>query len=202
MGDAGLSVKDAEAVKSSSISHQLTLLIEAPDDANKSEHDQLARKNRRDIESKLLLQTIANIQGRLANERHSEMHDLLYEFCQKTRQLVVFVMNMIQDPKFFQTAHKAAETKRNIIHEFEDFVFLYDSKKVHKLAFHAILRTSGQIFIELDNYRDAIMTFKALENLCRQWQLENRYHTKTKKLQGPLTAGTEGFYPHLMSVYC
>ena len=58
--DAGLMVSDAKEV-----SRQLTLLIETRDDFTLGGREQQVRKNQREIESKLLLQSITNIQGKL-----------------------------------------------------------------------------------------------------------------------------------------
>lgn len=56
---------------------------------------------------------------------------------------------------------------------FEGFVreFTHDSNPLflNKLIFYCILKTEGDIMIQLGDYDKAIRAYKALRNYCRVW---------------------------------
>ena len=58
---------------------------------------------------------------------------------------------------------------------FEQFVkeYDYDTAKIfeNKLIFYCLLKTEGDIMVELRDYHRAIQAYKALRNYCRNWGL-------------------------------
>lgn len=58
---------------------------------------------------------------------------------------------------------------------FEDFVreFTHDRNPLfeNKMIFYCLLKTEGDIMIELNDYDKAIKAYKALRNYCRAWGL-------------------------------
>ena len=58
---------------------------------------------------------------------------------------------------------------------FENFVQVYTNDKNplfdNKLIFYCLLKTEGDILIELNDYDKAIKAYKALRNYCRVWGL-------------------------------
>ena len=110
-------------------------------------------------------------------------------------------MTKIQDPSSFETKSNYIELSHIIVKHFEDLVFAYEEKKIHRLAFYAILRTQGQIFIEIEDYKNAIMVFKALKNLCKKWQMDEIYLLKHNSQGSSLMSNTRKFAPHIMTLY-
>ena len=60
-------------------------------------------------------------------------------------------------------------------HVFEQFVREYTHSRnplfENKLIFFCILKTEGDVMMELSNYDMAIKAYKALRNYCRVWGL-------------------------------
>lgn len=58
---------------------------------------------------------------------------------------------------------------------FENFVreFTHDRDPLfdNKLIFYCLLKTEGDIMIELGDYNKAIQAYKALRNYCRVWKM-------------------------------
>jgi len=51
--------------------------------------------------------------------------------------------------------------------------FTYSSEEIfkNKLIFYCLLKTEGDIMIELRDYHRAIQAYKALRNYCKNWKL-------------------------------
>lgn len=56
---------------------------------------------------------------------------------------------------------------------FQDFVkeFIYSKNPMfqNKLIFYCLLKTEGDIMIELGDYNKALQAYKTLRNHCRKW---------------------------------
>ena len=61
------------------------------------------------------------------------------------------------------------DMKMKMVHRFETFVFYNATRRFHKVNFYIILKTLGDVFIEIEDINSAIKVFKALKNLCQKW---------------------------------
>ena len=61
---------------------------------------------------------------------------------------------------------------------FQNFVSEYENDKnpvfKNKLMFYSLLKTEGDIMVELGDYNKALQAYKALRNYCRKWGPEYR----------------------------
>lgn len=99
-----------------------------------------------------------------------------YEYDEET-ECVGAINNMNY---MLQKLESLKELIRDKMHEiiqklFEDFVreFTHDQSTLfdNKMIFYGLLKTEGDIMIELGDYDKAIQAYKALRNYCRVWGL-------------------------------
>ena len=55
--------------------------------------------------------------------------------------------------------------------------------------------------MEMEDYKNAIMVFKALKNLCKKWQMDEIYLLKHHGQGSFLMSNTKKFVPHIMALY-
>lgn len=54
---------------------------------------------------------------------------------------------------------------------FRDFMHDKNPLFENKLIFYCLIKTEGDVFIQLNNYDKAIGAYKAMRNYCRMWGL-------------------------------
>lgn len=97
------------------------------------------------------------------------MYDLLKDYQDQLRQLVIYVMVKIQDPSSFDPKKNTFNTLNEINREFEKIIFRFENKKIHKLALYALMKCQADIFFEMEEYNFAIKCFKSLKNFTYKW---------------------------------
>jgi len=68
--------------------------------------------------------------------------------------------------------------QESIAKDFESFVFLWNQlgSPLHdfKMIFFSLLKTEGDILIEVRDYDRAIKAYKALRNYCNNWEMQEQ----------------------------
>ena len=67
------------------------------------------KRNKRNIESKLLSVGVPHITPGLLNAKSEKIYHIVKEFIEKTKKIITFVMTLVQDPKTFDSSYNYIE---------------------------------------------------------------------------------------------
>jgi len=64
-----------------------------------------------------------------------------------------------------------------------------------------VIRTEGDVLLELKEYNLALKAYKSLKNYCRRWRLANILYQRFHKVDIPEMVGFKDFDQQVMSLY-
>ena len=126
------------------------------------------------------------------------MFEMYLSFKQIVSDMIVFVIDAIKEPNYVQNK-KNVNVK--IASLFEYIINKYEGKKIHKLTIVLMLKSIGEILMELEDFDLAIKEFKALKNYCRKWFTEIRIQKKIyqHRYENKYGKGCGNFEKHYLS---